>query len=332
MLRGNTMLTLYHAGYEIIDHPDVKYGRKNADFGQGFYMTDNYDFACIWVKEKPGADVIINKYELDEGSLKKLSFERNSKWFEYIFSNRRSQPDIYAEYDVIIGPIANDTIYDTLGIMTSNILNDEEAMKLMMVGETSDQIVLKTQKAADNLRFVSSQVLSKEIIVRAKEQYEADNEKYQEEFARAMEELDRDSRDAEEVLTINVRITETYEVKGSHGTARMILFDGDADSEYFKGTILPGGVDTQKDISDKDSAKTFLSARYILKGTDRDGNDCSIFIENNGEFSDTSDGTTTPTILTDSPALSFLECASLYGTIEGIEGGVRIHIYIREKV
>ena len=32
-------MRLYHTGYEEIREPDIHHGRKNADFGQGFYMT-----------------------------------------------------------------------------------------------------------------------------------------------------------------------------------------------------------------------------------------------------------------------------------------------------
>nr|WP_297705820.1 DUF3990 domain-containing protein [uncultured Butyrivibrio sp.] len=185
------MIKLYHAGYEEIKKPDVHYGRKNADFGQGFYTTDNLDFACGWVREKPGADIIINSYELDEKDLKVKKLERDSSWFNYIFSNRRVKPDEYAEYDIIVGPIAGDTIYDTFGIITSGFLTDEEAMRLLMVGDSFDQIVLKTQRAADSLKFVSSAILSKERIAELRKQYEIDNHKYQEAFALVMRELDK---------------------------------------------------------------------------------------------------------------------------------------------
>ncbi|WP_026496528.1 DUF3237 family protein [Butyrivibrio sp. WCD3002] len=127
-----------------------------------------------------------------------------------------------------------------------------------------------------------------------------------------------------EVLTINVRITGVNEVKGHTGTARMILFDGTVDCDNFKGKILPGGVDTQKELGDE---PTLLSARYILEGTDKEGNPSHIFIENNGQFREGGENTTTPKVITDSQALAFLETADLYGTIEGIEGGVRIHIF-----
>ena len=129
-----------------------------------------------------------------------------------------------------------------------------------------------------------------------------------------------------EELTINVRITQVNEVKGHTGTGRMILFDGDADCENFKGKIMNGGVDTQKEEPDRHPQ---LSARYILEGTDKAGKACRIFIENNGEFLEGSDNKTTPEIFTDSEELAYLETADLYGTIEGIEGGVRIHIFSR---
>ncbi|WP_026498619.1 DUF3990 domain-containing protein [Butyrivibrio sp. WCD2001] len=184
------MITLYHSGYVTIEKPDVHFGRKNADFGQGFYTTDDPEFACRWVREKSGSDIIINRYELDESVLKIKTLERNSEWFEYIFANRRVKPDVFADYDLIIGPIANDTIYETFGIITSGFLSEEEAMKLLMVGDFSRQIVLKSEKAAEHLRFVSSEILGKEKIEISRKKYLEDNEKFQAEFAKAMKEFE----------------------------------------------------------------------------------------------------------------------------------------------
>ncbi len=38
-------IRLYHTGFEEIRSPDLKRGRKSADFGQGFYLTPNAEFA-----------------------------------------------------------------------------------------------------------------------------------------------------------------------------------------------------------------------------------------------------------------------------------------------
>ena len=45
-------MLLYHTSYGIIDRPDIHFGRKNADFGQGFYLSESYKFAGKWVREK----------------------------------------------------------------------------------------------------------------------------------------------------------------------------------------------------------------------------------------------------------------------------------------
>jgi hypothetical protein len=180
-------MKVYHAGYVEIQVPDIHRGRINADFGQGFYVSDNYEFVGRWVREKKGADIIINSYELDETGLAVKSFERDRDWFRYVFSNRRSMPDEFSDFDVITGPIANDTIYNTMGIMTSGYLSDEEALKLLCVGPLYRQIVIKTQKAADNLKFLSSERLPAETVARNKEMVVAEEEAYMQEFAEVMQ-------------------------------------------------------------------------------------------------------------------------------------------------
>ena len=185
------MIRVYHAGYLEIPAPDVHKGRKNADFGQGFYTTDDLTFASRWVREQEGSDIYVNTYELEDESLKIKRFERNTEWFHYVFSNRRSMPDEFAEYDVIIGPVANDTIYNTMGIMTSGYLTDEEAMKLLCVGPCYSQITLKTLMAAEHLKFISSVTLTREQIEDGKRKVSEEEALYLQEFARVMEELDK---------------------------------------------------------------------------------------------------------------------------------------------
>ena len=65
-------MKLYHTGREEIRNPDIRRGRKNADFGQGFYLSPDRDFSYRWA----GADAVINEYELDEGGLLIHRFNR----------------------------------------------------------------------------------------------------------------------------------------------------------------------------------------------------------------------------------------------------------------
>lgn len=129
----------------------------------------------------------------------------------------------------------------------------------------------------------------------------------------------------QEILTIQVNITETFVVKGKTAEASMITFEGYCDCENFKGKILPGGVDSQKECYP--NAKR-LSARYMMEGTDKEGKACRIFIENNGEVNKKGIvETTVPQIITDSECLSWMEQVQLIGTITPREAGITIHIF-----
>ncbi len=124
-----------------------------------------------------------------------------------------------------------------------------------------------------------------------------------------------------EVFSVDVIIDGAYEVKSESRSACMITFHGESNCDNFKGKILPGGVDTQKQVGSE--ART-LSARYILEGEDYTGEHCHIFIENNGSFQKDETIIIKPLIITDSKALSWMETADLKGTVTGAPNGVRI--------
>ena len=130
-----------------------------------------------------------------------------------------------------------------------------------------------------------------------------------------------------EILRIKVYLTGNIVTKGQADTAVMLPFTGECDGPLFKGKILPGGVDTQMYLA---GAPGRLSARYMLAGTDASGTPTRLFIENNGEYDAEGTCITRPRILTDNPALTWLEQTPLTGRIAGREGGVTILMYKEE--
>ena len=126
----------------------------------------------------------------------------------------------------------------------------------------------------------------------------------------------------QEVITVFVRVDQSFAVKGQTGGATMLLFSGYAEGENFKGRILPGAVDCQK----TDINGFTLSARYILEGDDKEGKNCKIFIENNGAPDEKGVIHTKPFIYTDSDSLKWLETAPLTGHISEKDGMIIIHI------
>ena len=185
-----SVMKLFHTGYQVIDRPDIRIGRKNADFGQGFYLSDNEEFSRRWARQRRGYTTYMNSYELETEGLKFKHFAKDEEWFSYIFSNRMNAPDKLAEYDVIIGPIANDTIYDTYGILTSGFMKTEDALAVLKLGNTYEQIVIKTQKAADTLTFIRADVLDPDEIASYRKIVQAEEERFQEDFAKLFEEMD----------------------------------------------------------------------------------------------------------------------------------------------
>ncbi len=173
-------MELYHVGFNIIKEIDIKHGRINADFGQGFYLSSDLDFSKKWARLREKQDTIINYYSLDINDLKILNFkERNNDWLNYIFKNRNGYGDIYKDYDVIIGPIANDTIFDLYGILTSGFINNETALKILNNDPLYYQIVIKSEKAKSQLKFLKYEIIDKEIIKNSIEEVKKMEEDYQ---------------------------------------------------------------------------------------------------------------------------------------------------------
>ena len=176
-------IQLFHTGYAKIPEPDIHYGRTNADFGQGFYLSDNEEFSKRRARVRKGLTTYINCYELDTAGLNIKSFARDEEWFGCIYNNRAGYPDALAEYDVIVGPIANDTIYDTGGITTSGLLKREQALQLLLIGPLYIQTVIRTEKAAVQLKFISAEELKSEETAVYRDVVRREEDEYQSLFA-----------------------------------------------------------------------------------------------------------------------------------------------------
>ncbi len=169
-------MILYHTSGREIKNPDIHYGRKNADFGWGFYLTPDMEFARRWA----GENAVMNEYELDESGLSIHVFKRDIAWSRYILNNRRVIDDL--KVDVVIGPIANDTPFDTLGILDSGFLKQEDVIRLLMIGPEYTQIAIKSEKAARQLRWIRSGRIERI----DKEALKAEQDLYQEAFAQEL--------------------------------------------------------------------------------------------------------------------------------------------------
>ena len=104
-------------------------------------------------------------------------------------------------------------------------------------------------------------------------------------------------------VTVDIDPALISQLKGQAGEVIMIPFSGTVQGEIFNGRVLPGGVDTQ--TVDQNGVR-HMSARYMLEGTDKNGEPCRIYIDNNGWFSGemSMPFKTIPTLYTDSKTLA----------------------------
>lgn len=116
-------------------------------------------------------------------------------------------------------------------------------------------------------------------------------------------------------------------MKGATGAVTMIPFKGTVTGELFNGIVEPCGVDTQVQNA---AGVRHMSARYMLTGTDKDGQEAHIYVENNGWFQGDAGVPfrTVPTFFTDSPGLApYLHCNQFIGEGQGDEDGLHIRFY-----
>ena len=125
------------------------------------------------------------------------------------------------------------------------------------------------------------------------------------------------------VVSLTIRLQESYEITSDHLKICQILFSGTADGDYFHGEILPGAVDTQRIYPDGSGE---LSARYTLQGEDSQGNRCFVYIENEAV---PGSNETRPNIVTDSPVLKWLADADLCGRMQPAKDALVIVIYAK---
>lgn len=185
----DTLLLLYHTGFSRIPVPDLTVGRHNADFGQGFYLSDDGEFSRRWARTRKGQTTFLNRYMLDLTGLSVMRFDRNRAWYDYVFANRAGREDTLAAFDVIVGPIANDTLYDTWGILTSGLLPPETALRLLCVGPAYRQIVVKTEKAVRALRFLGAEPIPETEIEAFRAVVREEEARFQAAFAETIESL-----------------------------------------------------------------------------------------------------------------------------------------------
>lgn len=146
-------MILYHGSYMEIPMPDLTHSRANVDFGRGFYTTPIYKQAVKWCEKfkRRGKDGIVSRYEFDEKSyseLKVLTFDSYSEeWLDFILNCRRGNDT--ANYDIVVGGVANDKVFNTIELYFDNLIDKREAIRRLRYEKPNLQICFRTQSVLE---------------------------------------------------------------------------------------------------------------------------------------------------------------------------------------
>lgn len=147
---------LYHGSSMIVLNPDLEHTRIDLDFGAGFYLTEDIEMAEKWACNKKNS--VLNIYHANLSDLKVCQLGLTKEWLHFVIENRNDyEIDLdYENYDVIIGPVADDKMYRTISDYEGGYISAEEAVALLNSGGFSYQYCFRTENAIKSLNFVES--------------------------------------------------------------------------------------------------------------------------------------------------------------------------------
>lgn len=179
--------TVYHGSSNVVSKPVYGYGKRENDYGIGFYCTENLNLAREWSCSS-GVSGVVNRYTLILNGLNILILKKNSQrdiltWLsillenrtfniegklaqnakEYILKNYRVN---YKDYDVIVGYRADDSYFRYARDFISGVISYEKFSNAIFLGKLGMQVVLKSRKAFSQIVFTGSRSVSGEYISR----------------------------------------------------------------------------------------------------------------------------------------------------------------------
>ena len=159
---------LYHGGLNVVDFPLLLDSQRFLDFGKGFYTTRNQEQAEKWAtikqnRENKKQQATITVYKMDDDILKsesinvKIFTKTDENWLDFIFSNRMGL--LAHHFDIVVGAVANDTLYSTLLLYETGVLSKIETIRRLKTHKLYDQISFHNQTVLKKLQFFESYVV-----------------------------------------------------------------------------------------------------------------------------------------------------------------------------
>ena len=139
------MCKTHYLGQTLIDWIFPAYWKWNLIFGG--QINDR--------KTPTNSQYFVYEFLFDENTeLNVKRFDTLSEdWLEFIKENRE-KGGLQHNYDVVIGPVADDNTMETVQLYIANILTSKEAVERLRYNKVNNQVSFHTEKALKYLKLV----------------------------------------------------------------------------------------------------------------------------------------------------------------------------------
>lgn len=144
------IMTVYHGSYQPISNPEIRTGRNTKDFGAGFYCTIIKEQAQRWAKRYERKYVSVYEVRLNSDLRIKEFKDMTDEWLEFIVDCRSGKNH---EYDIVIGAMADDQIYNFISDYIDGAITKEQFWTLAKFKYPTHQISFCTAEALKCLNY-----------------------------------------------------------------------------------------------------------------------------------------------------------------------------------
>lgn len=172
LLHNQHILLFHGAKSEIVGQLRIDAGRKNNDFGQGFYTGETYFQAISFVSNFDQSSVYYldfnpiglkqKKYEVDQEWMMTIAYYRGAlKQYEnhpYVQKLIRQSK----ECDYIVAPIADNRMFQIINSFVNGEITDEQCKHCLAATNLGNQYVFITNKALENINVIERCYVAKD--------------------------------------------------------------------------------------------------------------------------------------------------------------------------
>lgn len=159
-IKANHKVLFYGAKAEIVGDPSIKYSEDKKDFGRGFYLGETFEQSASFVVGYNKSSIYVFDFIKEKARIKeynvsiewmlliayyrgRLEEYKNSKFIKEIVNELK-------DIDVVVAPIADNTMYITLDDFISGKITDLQCLNALSANRLGKQYVFLNDNIIKN--------------------------------------------------------------------------------------------------------------------------------------------------------------------------------------